>query len=138
MSLVFEYIRCICNENILYIIYLYIILWRVVRLFFQRIFHTNYWERVNKFFELFSIRLAVRKTMVHMLAVWPGVRKALEALGALKWFLTTMQSLVFRQMMLMLECFWTFHTFIWSLSWKKKKKKRFYYNEITFFQNDKI
>lgn len=43
--------------------------------------------------------------MVHVLAVGAGVGEALEALGALEGLLAAVQSLVFRQVMLVLKCF---------------------------------
>lgn len=61
---------------------------------------------------LFSIRLAVRETMIHVLAVGTGVREALEALGALKGLFAAVQSLVFGQMMLMFERPWALHAFV--------------------------
>lgn len=64
---------------------------------------------------LFSVGLAVRVTVVHVLAVGAGVREALEALGALEGLFAAVQPLVFSQMMLVLERSWTLHAFIWPL-----------------------
>lgn len=61
---------------------------------------------------LFSIRLAVRVTMIHVLAVGAGVREALEALGALEGLFAAVQSLVFGQMVLVLERPWALHAFV--------------------------
>lgn len=44
---------------------------------------------------LFSVGLAVRVTMIHVLAVGARVREALEALGALEGLFAAVQSLMF-------------------------------------------
>lgn len=44
---------------------------------------------------LFSVGLAIRVTMIHVLTIGAGVREALEALGALERFFAAMQPLVF-------------------------------------------
>ncbi|KYN33792.1 hypothetical protein ALC56_11868 [Trachymyrmex septentrionalis] len=64
---------------------------------------------------LFSVRFAIRITMIHVLAVGAGVREALEALGALEGLFAAVQPLVFSQMMLVLERSWTLHTFVGPL-----------------------
>lgn len=66
---------------------------------------------------LFSVGLAVRITMIHVLAVGAGVGEALEALGALEGLFAAVQPLVFSQMMLVLERSWTLHTFVGPLPW---------------------
>lgn len=64
---------------------------------------------------LFSIGLAVRITMIHVLAIGAGVREALEALGALEGLFAAVQPFVFSQMMLVLERSWTLRTFVGPL-----------------------
>lgn len=66
---------------------------------------------------LFSVGLAVRITMIHVLAIGAGVREALEALGTLEGLFAAVQSFVFSQMMLVLERSWTLQTFVGPLPW---------------------
>lgn len=66
---------------------------------------------------LFSVGLTVRITMIHVLAVGAGVREALEALGALEGLFAAVQTLMFSQVMLVLERSWTLHTFVGPLPW---------------------
>lgn len=58
--------------------------------------------------------------MVHVLAVAARVGEALQALGALKWLLAGMQTLVLRQVMLVLEGLGAVHALVGSLTCKMK------------------
>lgn len=79
----------------------------------------------------FSVWFTVWIAMIHMLTVWTWMWEFFQAFGALEGLLAGMQSLVLRQMMLVLECFRTILTFIrtltWlfdSIEWKEKREKR--------------
>lgn len=54
--------------------------------------------------------------MVHVLAVAARVREALQALGALKWLLAAVQTLVLREVVLVLEGLWTLYALVGSLT----------------------
>lgn len=56
--------------------------------------------------------------MIHVLAVGARVREALEALGALEGFFAAVQSLMFGQMMLVLERPWALYAFVRPLPCK--------------------
>lgn len=65
---------------------------------------------------LIPVRLAVRVSVVHVLTVGSRVREALKAFGALERFLAAVQSLVLRQMVLVLERFRTVDALVRTLA----------------------
>lgn len=62
--------------------------------------------------------------MVHVLTVAARVGEAFQALGALEGLLAGMQTLVLRQMMLVLECLGAVHALIGSLTCKMAEKEK--------------
>lgn len=83
---------------------------------------------------LFSVRLAVRVTMIHVLAVRARVREALQALGALEGLFPAVQPLVFGQMVLVLERPCALHAFVRPLPWRNSQN--FFFNSY-LCSNDK-
>lgn len=67
---------------------------------------------------LVPVGLAYREPVVHVLAVGAGVGELLEALEALEGLLAGVQSLVLRQVVLMLESLWAHLAFVRSLTCK--------------------
>lgn len=69
-----------------------------------------------------------------MLAVGAGVGEALEALGALEGLLAAVQSLMFRQVMLVLKCFRALLTLMWPLPYRVQNIVRL--NFFLYFLTD--
>lgn len=68
--------------------------------------------------------LAVRVAMIHVLAIWSWVWEFFQAFRALKWLFAGMQTLMFGQMMLVLESLRAILTFIWTLACSCTNEKR--------------
>lgn len=80
---------------------------------------------------LFPVGFADCEPVVHVLAVRTGVRELLEALAALEGLLAGVQPLVFGQVVLVLECFWTLQALVWTLPCGLHKHMRCCY--ISYF-----
>lgn len=64
----------------------------------------------------FPVGLAVRVSVVHVLAVGSGVRESFEAFATLEWFLAAVQPLVLCQVVFVLEGLWTLDALVRALT----------------------
>lgn len=64
----------------------------------------------------FPVGLAVRVSMVHMLAVGTRVRESFETFATLEWFLAAVQPFVLRQVVLVFEGLWTLDALVGTLT----------------------